>query len=154
MRACHALWAYRAMGRFGNYVTAAVVAFCGAFLLWQGVPGPWAYLLFAGVAVFVALDLIRDRLWRRYFRGLEKYRGPLTATVDDNGVGVDSAEGVHVHPWSVFRSFVSTDAFIFLIIDQRQFSVIPKDAFESPAQATTFEGIVADHLKRMPRRHF
>ena len=70
------------------------------------------------------------------------------------GVQVDGAEGQNALPWSHFRSFMRTDAFIFLIIDQRLFSIIPLDAFETPQQANAFEGIVTNHLKRLPRRYF
>ncbi len=152
MRACHALWAYRAIGQWGNYMLAAFVTACGAFLLWQGVPGPWAYVLFAGVAVFIIMNLLRDRLWCRYYHTAEKYRAPITATVGADGASVDSAEGVHTQPWSLFRSFAVTDEFLFIIIDQRQFSVIPLDAFENQTQAAAFEAVLVDHLKRLPRR--
>ncbi len=154
MRGCHALWAYRGVGRFGNHIVAAVVSSCAGFLIWQGVPGPWAWLMFCGVAVFVVLDVLRDRLWRRYYRGLAKYAAPLTATVSQHGVQVDGAEGQNELPWSHFRSFLRTDAFIYLIIDQRQFSMIPLDVFEIKQQADAFEGIIAQHLKRLPRRYF
>lgn len=154
MQACHGLWAWRGVGRVGNYIVAGVVVFCAGFLIWQGVPGPWGWLLLCGVAVFVVMDVMRDRLWRRYYRSLAKYRAPLTATISQDGVQVDGAEGVNALPWTHFRSFLRSDAFIFLIVDQRQFSVIPLDAFETPQQANAFEGIVTDHLKRLPRRYF
>jgi hypothetical protein len=154
MRACHALWAYRAIGRTGNYVIAGVVTLCALFLFWQGVPGILAPLMIVGVAIFVALDIGRDLLWRRHFRNLTKYTAPITATVGPIGVGVDGAEGVHHQPWSSFQHFAVTDAFVFLLIDQRQFSVIPLDAFATPARAAAFEAVLIDHLKRLPRRYF
>lgn len=153
MQACHALWAYRGVGRIGNYVVAVFVMLCGGFLIWQGVPGPWAWLLFLGAAVFVLMDMTRNRLWRRHYRSLAKYRAPLTATLCDDQVQVDGAEGKNQLPWSHFRSFLRTDTFLFLIIDQRQFSIIPLDAFDTPQQANAFEAVLIDHLKRVPRRY-
>jgi len=152
MRGCNALWAYRAIGRFGNYLVAVMVGLIAVFLLWQGVPGPWAYILLGCAGLFLLLDAARDRLWRRHYRGLEKYRGPITATVSDAGVGVDGPEGVHLVPWQQFRSFLSTGDFLFLIIDQRRFSIIPRSAFETPAEASRFEDMVANHLPRLPKK--
>lgn len=154
MQACHALWAWRGVGRMGNYIVAGVVMLCGGFVIWQDVPGPWGWLLFCGVAVFVCMDVMRDRLWRRYYHSLAKYRAPLTATFDHDGVQVDGAEGQNHLPWTHFRSFLRTDAFLILIIDQRLFSIIPLDAFETPQQANACEGLMIDHLKRLPRRYF
>lgn len=154
MRACHALWAYRAMGRVGNYITAGVVGLCAGFLVWQGVPGLWATLLFVGVIAFVIMDQMRERLWRRHYQNLTKYRAPLTATVGPDGVAVMGDEGSNHLPWTYFRHYARADDFLFLIIDQRQFSVIPIDAFETSGHATSFEGVLANHLKRLPRKHF
>jgi hypothetical protein len=152
MRACGELWAYRAMGRLGNYGVAGVVILCAGFLFWQRVPGPFAPLLAIGVLVFVAMDLLRGRLWRRHFRSLRKYEGPITATVAAPGVGVSSLEGDHHLPWNRFLGFARTDSFLFLLVDQRQFSVIPLDAFASIERAAAFESILSSHLRRLPRR--
>ncbi len=152
MRACGELWAYRALGRAGNYGLAAAVILCAGFLFWQGVPGPFAPLLVAGALVFVVMDLLRDRMWRRHFRAMRKYEGPITATVAAAGVGVSSLEGNHHQPWNRFQSFARTDSFLFLLVDQRQFSVIPLDAFASREETAAFESILSSHLHRLPRR--
>ncbi len=152
MRACGELWAYRALGRAGNYGLAGVVMLCAGFLFWQGVPGPFALLLVAGALVFVAMDLLRDRLWRRHFRALRKYKAPITATVATAGVGVSSLEGDHQQPWKLFLGFARTESFLFLLVDQRQFSVIPLDAFEASEAAAAFETVLSRHLRRLPRR--
>lgn len=154
MRACNALWSYRAIGFFGNYVAAATIGVFGLIAVMLGVPGWCAYLLIACALLIVGMDILRGRLWRKYYRGLEKYRAPITAFVGKEGVGVDSAEGLHVQPWDVFQSFVRTDEFLFLILDQRQFSVIPLEAFDSLRDANAFEEVLVDHLPRMPRRYF
>jgi hypothetical protein len=67
---------------------------------------------------------------------------------------VDGVEGANDVPWSHFRNFLRTDEFLFLIVDQRHFSVIPIDAFDSPADANAFESILIEKLKRLPRRYF
>lgn len=152
MRGCNALWRYRAIGRFGNIFVAVILALIATLLLWQGVPGPWGYILLGCAVLFVALDGIRDRLWRRHYHRLEKYRGPITATVSDAGVGVDGREGVHLVPWAQFRSFFGTGEFLFMVIDQRQFSIIPRAAFETIAAANRFEDMVANHLPRLPKK--
>ncbi|MEO1639928.1 MAG: YcxB family protein [Pseudomonadota bacterium] len=152
MRACHALWAYRAMGQRGNLTVAAGLFTLGAFLTYQGIPGVWDVVVLVVAIVIVALDVSRDRLWRSFYRKHPKYPGPITARVADNGVIVDSDEGQNHLPWNAFQSFARTDQALFLIIDQRQFSVIPLEAFDSPQSASAFEDALSRHLRRLPRR--
>jgi hypothetical protein len=155
IRACHALWTYRAIGRFGNLVVAGGVGLCGAFfLIWLEVAGSALYLLFVCVALLVALTLLRDLFWRRYYRKLEKYRGPITTNISDGSIEVILPQSSHTVHWSTFSSYLRTDEFLLLVISQRQFSIIPLSAFITLATAVRFERLVADHLPRMKKCYY
>ncbi|MCP4937282.1 MAG: YcxB family protein [bacterium] len=154
IRACHALWTYRAIGRFGNFVVAGGIGLCGAFLIWLEVAGFALYLLFVCVALLVALTLLRDLFWRRYYRKLEKYRGPITTIISDDSIEVILPQGSYTVQWSTFSSYLRTDEFLLLVISQRQFSIIPLSAFITLATAAHFERLVADHLPPMKKCYF
>jgi hypothetical protein len=152
MRGADQLWAHRAMGRRGNYVVAALIVVLALALLWQNVPGWWGWGLLSGAAVFVGLDIARDRMWRRAFRKSPKYQAPITAILSDTGVGVRSAEGENVVPWAQFQTFVITRDFMILNVDQRSFSLIPRTAFETPSDHAQAEVLLKTHLKPLKAR--
>ncbi|MEY1554819.1 YcxB family protein [Yoonia sp. R2331] len=154
MQACRALWAHRALGSTGNLIAGGLLSAFAAFVLWQGVPGivPWA-LLAGGVAV-LALNAARDRMWRGYFRNAPKFQAAITAHLSPSGVGVTSAEGENDVPWSHFRHYVITPDTLFLIIDQRQFSIIPLSACADASERAAVEKLVTSKLKPLRSRMF
>lgn len=152
MTACHQLWAHRAVGRGGNTVVAGIVAACAGLLLWLGVPGVLPWLLLAGAAIFISLDRLRDRIWRNHYDGLVKYTGPITAGFSETGVSVASAEADRHMRWSTFKHYVITRDYLILLIDQRQFSVIPLSAFKTPDARLGAERLIAAKLKALPAR--
>lgn len=152
MRGCYQLWAHRALGRTGNIVVGAVLLAFAVFLLWQGVPGPWALIMLAAAVALLAMDAARDRLWRRHYRGLTKYTALIRLSFADAGIDMQSAEASTRLEWSTFKHYVFTRDFLFLVIDQRQFSVIPLTAFDTPATRAGVEALLAKHLKLLRGR--
>jgi hypothetical protein len=153
LRAAQVLWAYRAIGSTANHVIGGIVAVIGAALIWRDVPGwaPWVLLLLGGA--ISQLSLVRDRLWRRYYRKALKYTAPIKVTFDDAGIDVASAEATGLVPWSTFTAHLVTPDYIFLIIDARGFSVIPRAAFADVTQRAAVEDLIGRRLKRLPRRY-
>ncbi|MEJ6397772.1 YcxB family protein [Yoonia sp. 208BN28-4] len=152
MRGCYQLWAHRALGRTGNFVVGGVLIFCALFLMWQGVPGPWSWIMLLGGAGIIGMDVMRDRAWRRHYRGLIKYTAPIRVAFADGGLDMQSAEASTHLDWSTFRHHIFTQDFLFLVIDQRRFSVIPLAAFDSHADRAAAEAIVAANLKPLKGR--
>ena len=129
------------------------MALGGAALIWQGVPGWPGPVLLGGGLLALATSFARDRVWRRFYRGALKYTAPITATFDASGVGVQSAEGENHVGWAHFRHFAVTPDFLLLIVDQRDFSIIPRAAYPDPTTGAAIEDLVSRHLKRLPRRY-
>lgn len=154
MRSCHALWAYRAIGRWGNFAIAGAIIACAILLIWKGVPGPVAPLLVAGGLVIVAMDLLRDWLWRRQFRRAIALQGVQSVKITAQGVASRPDDDAIFRPWRSFQCFARTDEFLFIIIDQRHFLSIPLAAFSDAQAAAGCEAMLVAHLRRLPRRFF
>ncbi len=129
------------------------MALAGAGLIWQGVPGWIGPVLLCGGLLAVVMGFARDRVWRRYYRGALKYSAPITAIFDDSGVGVQSGEGDNHVRWTHFRHFAVTPDFLLLIIDQHDFSVVPRAAYPDLTTGAAIEDLVGRHLKRLPRKY-
>ena len=154
MAACHILWQYRSIGQFGNFVAAACTVLSGFVLVVLGMAGPLGYIFVGAGALFAVMTLLRDVMWRRYYRGLVKYTDWITATVSAEGVGVVSVEAKNLLPWSTFSTMLRTEDYLFIILNQRQFSIIPMAAFQNSGVERDFESIVSYHLPLLKRRYF
>ena len=152
MGACHRLWAHRAMGQTGNVIAGVLLGAFATFMLYQGVPGVIPWLLLAGSGTVLVLNAGRNRLWRGYYRSTPKFAATITAHLSADGVGVTSTEAENQVPWSHFKSYALIDNILFLIVDQRQFSIIPLDVCRDIAQRAAVEELVKDNLKPLSRR--
>ncbi len=152
MKACRTLWAHRAIGVAGNIVAGSALALFGGFMLWQGVPGlvPWLFVL--GGLTVLGLNAARDRFWRNYYRNAPKFSAPITTRVSLDGVGVTSAEGENTLPWSHFKNHTILNETLYLIVDQRHFSIIPLSACADQTARSEVEEIVKFNVRRLPRR--
>jgi len=149
---CAALWAYRAVGRAGNFAAAAIVASGGALLLGAGVPGLWGpALIFCG-ALFIALDLWRTHLWRGHYRRSRGLRGQIILRLTAEGVRVWDQAGERVLRWQQFQAFAQTEVFLFLILSPRQFLIVPVGAFADQASLASFADVLSRRVRRLPRR--
>jgi len=153
MRACHALWDYRAIGRFGNLVVAGIVGLLGLSLVWLDFTGPAPYFLLACSILFVGVTQLRDLLWRRHYRKIDKYKGPITTILSNSGIEVVLPHNAHAVQWSIFTGYLRTDEFLLLVINQKQFSVIPLSAFETITDSGYFERFITNHLPIMKKRY-
>ncbi len=149
LRACHDLWATDGIGPRGNLITAGLLGTGGVGLALAGLPVGW---LLAGAASVVGLlSVLRDWNWRRYHRTSGRFAAPTTSVFADAGIHVAGPLGTREVPWAEFRSWLESDAFLVLVRDRRQFSVLPK-AVVPPADLTALRAMIARHLPAKRRR--
>lgn len=154
MQAARALWSYRGIGDTGNMILVIASLAIGPTLLLYGQWTGWLFI--AAAAIFAALTLLRNVIWRRAYRKMRKYTAPITATLTQTTVGVVSAEGENTLPWSSFANYAETPAFYFLFgaraIGRRSLSIIPKSAFASDLENEQARVYIATNLKRKKMR--
>ena len=150
MRAARALWSYRGIGDRGNMIAASLALAAGLGLLIYRYPTGWMFI--AAAAMFVAMTILRNLIWRRAFRNMVKYSAPITASFGPETVSVSSAEGDNTLPWSSFKSYAETLEFYFLFIGWRGLSIIPKSAFSSDEDNELTRLYITTNLQRRKMR--
>jgi len=95
MHAAGVLWAYRAIGDKGNWITVILCLAAGPVLLLNGVATGWLF-----IAVWA-----RRVIWRRAYRRMVKYTGPITAVFKEGQVTTRSEEGENTLPLTHFKSY-------------------------------------------------
>jgi YcxB-like protein len=149
LRGCHDLWATDGIGPRGNLIAAGGLGLAGVVLALAGIRIGW---LVAGAALVVGLlSLLRDRNWRRYHRTSGRFAAPTTSVFTDAGIRVAGPLGTREVPWAAFRSHAETGRFRFLIVNNRQFSVLPKASIP-PADQAALRAMIARHLPAKRRR--
>ncbi len=151
--ACNALWAHRAIGPVGNIIGGTFVTVIGAFMLWQAVPGVFPWIVSLIGLIVLCLNFARDRVWRHYYRLSAKYSDVIAVSFSQSGLRVTSAEGHNQLVWSEFSSYVVNDRYFYLIVDQRNFSIIPQDQFENPTDRAAAERLITKNVKPLTRRY-
>lgn len=152
MSACHQLWAHRAIGRTGNLAVGILMLCGGLFLLWQGVPGFMAWFLVIAALGILALDRVRERIWRSYYQGLDNMRSAVTATVDVHGVDQQSDTGEESLRWAQFQHYVLAKDYIILVVDSQRFVALPNSAMKTAGNYNQIEELVKENTKRLRGR--
>jgi hypothetical protein len=152
MKACHAVWSQQAIGRRGNVVVGAVMVVCGLCMVWIQVPWYYAAIVWACAVFMLLASTIRNVLWRRYYRRLEKYKAPITTTLGVDGFEVALNGVPALVPWSTFAGHMKTDDALIMTAINRQVSVIPLASFDRPAQAEAFAQMVAENVPLIRKR--
>jgi YcxB-like protein len=149
LRGCHDLWTTDGIGPRGNLIVAVLGGVAGIALVLMGIRIGW---LVAGAALFVGLlSLLRDRNWRRYQRTAGRFAAPTTSVFADGGIHVTGPLGARDVPWSEFRSYLESDGYLVLVLNRRQFSMLPKAAIP-PADLDALRAMIARHLPAKRRR--
>jgi len=104
----------------------------------------WFYpVLFGitGVALFHGYVVDRPRA---YFRGNPKFRDEYHLTFTDAGIEFHTENMSSMTAWNFYSGVIDSDRFYFLIYgkDIHSLSIIPKRAFQSSNQETTFRQIL------------
>lgn len=154
MKACHAVWAQQAIGHKGNVVVGAIMGGCALGMVWLKVPWYFSAIVM-GCAVFTLFaSTIRNILWRRHYRGLDKYNAPITTILAADGFAVVLNGERSVAPWSTFAGYLTTEDALILTAINRQVSVIPFESFNTSAEAGAFAKRVAEHVPLIRKRRF
>ena len=151
MHAAGVLWAYRAIGDKGNWITVILCLAAGPVLLLNGVATGWLFIAVA--AFFFVLTWARRMIWRRAYRRMVKYTGPITAVFEEGQVTTRSEEGENTLPLTHFKSYAETPEYLFLFGPKRALSIIPKSALPTPEDIELLRDfITAVHLPRKKMR--
>lgn len=149
MQACHDLWASDGIGPSGNLILTTAFGLGGVGLALAGMGMGW-FLVGAALTV-VLMSLLRDRIWRCYYRSSGRFAAPTTSVFADAGIHVTGPLGTRDMPWSECRSYLESAEFLILVMSRRQFSVLPKAALHS-ADLDTLRALIACHLTVKRRR--
>ena len=152
MRARHLLWDHQAIGHRGNVKAGLGLAALGVFFWVFGHFDLISYFLIGGGIALASMSFVRNHLWRQHYRKIEKYRAPITSTFRPDGIEVAAHHETVSVDWSVFSGYVQTSDAVFLIVDSKQFSIIPMAAFEDDRDVEKFMEIVSQHLSPAPKR--
>ena len=150
MDAARALWSYRGIGDVGNWILAAISLFSGLSLIYWGLDIGWIWV--GAAALFVAITLLRNFLWRRAYRRMTKYTAPITASFTREEVQTSSAEGQSKLPWTAFKKYAETPDYFFLLMPPRGLSIIPKRAVKDDWELETLRDMITGNLPRAKMR--
>ncbi|HYV12854.1 MAG TPA: YcxB family protein [Pyrinomonadaceae bacterium] len=128
-------------------IVAYVLLSAGLVVLvaWMGFPVPfWFYfalVAMAGVALFQGFVVDRPRT---YFQGDPKFRDDYYLTFTDAGIEFHTQNMSSMTAWNFYSGVVENDSFYILIYGKNihSLSIVPKRAFQSSNQETTFRQIL------------
>lgn len=150
MHAARVLWSYEAIGDRGNLIIAIVCCAIWPVLLVMGYKTGWLFLV---VSMFFALlTVARNVIWRRAYRQMDKYSGPITAEFREDSVSTVSQQGNSDLPWSFFKSYAETPDYLYLTAPRRSLSIIPKSAFASDEELDQVRSYIVAQLPRKKMR--
>ncbi|RLJ60282.1 YcxB-like protein [Litoreibacter meonggei] len=150
MHAARAFWSYRGIGDLGNWLLTAFALIAGTGLLIWGFGVGWIWI--GAGAVFPAITLLRNFLWRRAYRKMIKYSAPITASFTSDEVQTKSAEGQSQLPWTTFTKYAETPDYFFLLLPRRGLSIIPKRACKDDWEIETLRDTITANLPRAKMR--
>ncbi|NJL86984.1 MAG: YcxB family protein [Leptolyngbyaceae cyanobacterium SM1_1_3] len=102
-------------------------------------------LITLGCALLGLIGL-RQVIWRRAFWDARKYHGEIFVTFSSDRIHVESLEGESNLKWGFFSAYLDTPKYILLYTTKRDFSVIPKSAFDEPQAEEAFRLLVTSKL--------
>ncbi len=147
MIACNGHWSAHRQSSLSNVITGAVAIIVGLalllFTLWLGI------VLTAIGGLLLLITLLRSLLWRRAFREAKKYNNNISIIIKDDSINVECAEGKSDLNWDFFTWYLETPDHVLLYMTKRNFSIIPKNAFQDDGSLQTFLNLVESKLKKI-----
>jgi hypothetical protein len=150
MAAANAHWRRRGAGTVSCVVTAVLACLVG-LLARTVVPTLSVVILVMGL-VLLLITVVRSYTWRKAYREARKYTDSIRLVVSDDGIHVESAEGVSDLRWTFYSKYLVTPDYILLYMTSHAFSVIPMSAFADEADASRFRQLVENHLEPVGRK--
>lgn len=104
----------------------------------------WANLALIGIAGAAWFHGYAVDRPRAYFRGDPKFRDEYHLTFTDAGIEFQTQNMSSMIAWSFYTGVIESDSFYMLVYGKNihSLSIIPKRAFQSPNQETTFRQIL------------
>jgi hypothetical protein len=145
MSACNAHWTAHRQGSKGNFIVGFIGVVVGvtltAYMFWVAI-----LALIAGSGL-ILITFLRSFLWKRAFRDAKKFNNDISVTLNDDVIHVESAEGTSDLQWSFYSWYLDTPDYVLLYQTKRNFSVIPKSAFQESVNARQFIETIKTRLK-------
>lgn len=147
MRACGAHWSTLRQGTRSNVITGLLIVILGlamlSFFFWM------ALILTTVAGALILITGVRSLLWRKAFRDAKKYNRDILVVIKEDIVHVESAEGKSDLNWGFFSWYLDTPDYVLLYMTKRNFSVIPKSAFQDAQGLHAFVDIVKSKLEKI-----
>jgi hypothetical protein len=81
-----------------------------------------------------------------------KLREPYRLIFSDQGIRFETTSIESNLAWSIYTRVIEVRAFYLLYWGRREFTVIPKRAFETAAQMQAFDALLVAHVQKIERR--
>ncbi len=147
IKACNAHWSAHHQGTLSNAICGTAAFVLGVallfFIFWP------ALILMAAGGILLSMIGLRTFLWRRAFRDAKKYTQDISVVINDDFIHVETAEGKSDLNWNFFTWYLDTTEHVLLYVTKRNFSVIPKSAFQDNERVQTFVDLVKAKLKKI-----
>ena len=147
MKACNAHWSAHHSSTLSNVIAGVVAIVAGLallfFLFWL------ALVVVAVGSLLLIITWLRSFLWRKAFRDAKKYNNDISVVIKDDVIHIESIEGKSDLKWGFFTWYLDTPGYILLYMTKRNFSIIPKAAFQDETQIKLFVDLVKSKLKKI-----
>lgn len=150
--ACRAFWAWQGLGWSGSMIASGGVAVCWLGLLGLGGVPVFGWILIGAACVPPGLLAWRDWNWRRYFRTYHAANGPFTLGLTEADVTTTSQLTSQTLSWAFYRHHLATDTHLYLVRDQRVFSILPRRSFADVGGWDDACALARQNLPPLPRR--
>ncbi len=114
----------------------------------------WLGVVFCGIGlvfptmIAVALFVLPRTMLARNPRLHDTYQ----LTFSDNGIRFQITSVDSSIEWSLYTGVTEVREFYLLYLTRRQFTAIPKRAFETAAEIQAFEALLVEHISQIARR--
>ncbi len=108
---------------------------------WNSIVSQGAFFL-ETLALVVALCVALSWIRKVRFTKLSQLAGPLTLETDDEGISATTAKGRTTIFWPALRKIIETETHFFVLSAPKYGYIIPKRAFDSPAQCAEFGALL------------
>ena len=127
-----------------DLVVAAVSGLAGSYVLWaEGISwvsiGGLVVCLALLLIVFGALVVVPSQV----YRGSEKLKQEYEITFSVDGLHFQTAGIDSRLEWELYKNWIEGPEFFILYHGEREFSVIPKRAFENDDERKRFKGLLS-----------
>ena len=128
-------------------VVAVLLVSIGAYLVWQAGPRWWTVVWFPlALAEWFNLLSVRPLQVIYWFKHNPKFRETYHLTLDRTGIHFRTASIDSRLKWDLFTRVLENGGLCLLVYGSRMYSVIPKRAFKSQEDLSSFQSLVQESI--------